>query len=95
MGTRKTNSDYDEKTKSIIQDLVEAEETALIRRQQRKAELEACECKEGMFPTGGMTSVSSRRDFMKAATCRCGGPYGFHCGSGPGPAGCGRFSSTG
>jgi len=69
MGLKKTNQDYDDDTKALIADLARAEETALARRQQeRKSELESCECKEGMFPTGGMGSVSTRRDFIKTAT---------------------------
>ncbi len=41
---------YDEKTRRMIQGMIEAEQQALAAR---KAELEDCECKEGMFPNPG------------------------------------------
>jgi sulfane dehydrogenase subunit SoxC len=39
---------YDEKTRRMIQGMIDAEERALAAR---KAELEDCDCKEGMFPS--------------------------------------------
>ena len=49
---------YDEKTRRMIQGMIQAEQRALAAR---KAELEDCDCKEGMFPNPG------RRGFLTGA----------------------------
>ncbi len=51
---------YDDATRPLIAGMVEAERRAL---SARKREAEACECKEGMFPTAG----ASRRGVLFAA----------------------------
>lgn len=58
--------EYDEKTRKLIQGMKDAEAKALA---QRKAELEQCECKDGMFPSGGVTT---RRDFIAGAAAIAG-----------------------
>ena len=60
--------EYDERTRAMIDAMVEAEERALAAR---KAELEDCECKEGMFPTGGRPAT--RRSFLAASAAVAGG----------------------
>ena len=58
--------EYDEKTRELIQGMKDAEAKALA---QRKAEFEQCECKEGMFPSAGVTT---RRDFIAGAAAIAG-----------------------
>lgn len=60
--------EYDERTRTMVDAMVEAEERALAAR---KAALEDCECKEGMFPSGG--PPSSRRSFLTATAAMAGG----------------------
>lgn len=60
--------EYDEKTRKLIEEMQRAEERAIARR---KAEMEDCDCKEGMFPTGG--APSSRRRFLAGAAAVAGG----------------------
>ena len=60
--------EYDERTRAMVDAMVEAEERALAAR---KAELEDCECKEGMFPTGGRPAT--RRSFLAASAAMAGG----------------------
>ncbi len=57
---------YDEPARAMARGLVEEEARLLARR---KAELEQCECKEGMFPSGGETS---RRGFLANAAAVAG-----------------------
>jgi sulfane dehydrogenase subunit SoxC len=47
MGEPNNFADYDEKTRAQIEAMVEAERRALAKR---RGELEACDCKAGMFP---------------------------------------------
>jgi sulfane dehydrogenase subunit SoxC len=56
--------EYDEKTRRQIQGMIEAENRALAAR---KAELENCECKEGMFPN------PDRRRFLVGAAAAVAG----------------------
>lgn len=63
MSSRSGFPEYDEKTREIVEGMVRAEERELARR---KADLEQCECKEGMFPTGG------RRGFLAGAAAVAG-----------------------
>ena len=65
MNKKAKNADYDQSTRELIEEMVIAEDAAIAKR---KSELEACECKDGMFPTGGMDSVASRRQFLASAT---------------------------
>jgi len=58
----------DEKTQETIRQMVRAEARAIA---QRKAALEECECKEGMFPRVGQPN--SRRKFLTGAAAMAGG----------------------
>ena len=60
--------EYDERTQAMVDAMVEAEERTLAAR---KAELEDCDCKEGMFPTAGRPA--SRRSFLAATAAMAGG----------------------
>ena len=60
--------EYDERTQAMVDAMVEAEERALAAR---KADLEDCDCKEGMFPTAGRPA--SRRSFLAATAAMAGG----------------------
>ena len=68
MSVRPDFPDYDEKTREMIAGMVKAEERALTKK---KAELEECECKEGMFPSGGQPTT--RRSFIASAAALAGG----------------------
>jgi sulfane dehydrogenase subunit SoxC len=68
MNTDSGFPEHDEKTRKIIEEMQRAEERALARR---KTELENCDCKEGMFPTGGRPT--SRRRFLAGAATVAGG----------------------
>ena len=54
--------EYDERTRAMVDAMVAAEQRALAAR---KAQLEDCACKEGMFPTGGRSAT--RRAFLAVA----------------------------
>ena len=60
--------EYNERTQAMADAMVEAEERTLAAR---KAELEDCDCKEGMFPTAGRPA--SRRSFLAATAAMAGG----------------------
>ena len=60
--------EYDERTRAMVDAMVEAEEQALAAR---KAALEDCECREGMFPSGGRPAT--RRSFLAATAAMAGG----------------------
>ncbi len=60
-------SGYDERTRATIEAMIEAEQRAL---QRSKHKPEECECKDGMFPSAG---VSSRRGFIARAAAAAGG----------------------
>ena len=47
-------ADYDEKTRTQIEGMIEAERRALARR---RGQLEDCDCKAGMFPNPGRRGV--------------------------------------
>jgi len=67
MGNSSSNSNYDEKTRALIQGMVDAEENAIASRKKQSApEQEECECKDGMFPNGKMPALTSRRQFLAA-----------------------------
>ena len=67
MGSNSSNSNYDEKTRTLIQGMVEAEEKAIASRKKQSApEQEECECKDGMFPNGKLPPLASRRQFLAA-----------------------------
>jgi sulfane dehydrogenase subunit SoxC len=63
MSSRLEFPDVDEKTQRTIKGMIEAEERALAAK---KAELEDCECKEGMFPN------PARRRFLAGAAAVAG-----------------------
>ena len=54
--------EYDERTRAMVNAMVEAEDRALAAR---KPESEECECQEGMFPTAGRPPT--RRSFLTAS----------------------------
>ena len=54
--------EYDERTRAMVDAMVEAEDRALAAR---KPEFEECECQEGMFPTAGRPPT--RRSFLTAS----------------------------
>jgi len=54
--------EYDERTRAMVNAMVEAEDRALAAR---KPEFEECECQEGMFPTAGRSPT--RRSFLTAS----------------------------
>ena len=60
--------EYDERTQAMVDAMVESEERTLAAR---KAELEDCDCKDGMFPTAGRPA--SRRSFLAATAAMAGG----------------------
>lgn len=68
MATSPRISEYDDKARAMAEGLIEAEQRILA---ERKAKLENCECKEGMFPSAGQPS--SRRSFLASATAVAGG----------------------
>ena len=68
MSTDSGFPEYDEKTRKLIEEMQRAEARAIARR---KAELEDCDCKEGMFPTGG--APTTRRRFLAGAAAVAGG----------------------
>lgn len=59
--------EYDEKTRSLIQGMVEAEEHAIAIRKKQAAPEEECECRDGMFPNGKTPPKASRRQFLASA----------------------------
>ena len=54
--------EYDERTRAMVNAMVEAEDRALAAREP---EFEECECQEGMFPTAGRPPT--RRSFLTAS----------------------------
>jgi len=56
--------DYDEKTRSLIEGMVEAEKNAIASRKKQAAPEEECECRDGMFPNGKPPPKASRRQFL-------------------------------
>ncbi|MEH6456999.1 MAG: sulfite dehydrogenase [Cocleimonas sp.] len=68
MSVTNSNADYDSETRQLIQDLVDAEDRALTeRRKKEEADLEECECRDGMFPNGKTSVIANRRQFLAAA----------------------------
>ncbi len=63
--------DYDEHAKAMAEGMVEAEQRALAAR---KADLEDCKCKEGMFPNAG--GPTSRRAFLGKTAAVAGASVG-------------------
>ena len=61
---------YDEKAQRMADAMIAAEAQHIAHR---KAELEDCDCKEGMFPTAGVTD---RRKFLFAAGSSLAGVAG-------------------
>lgn len=68
---------YDEETTRVVEALIDAERKALMARRQ---ELEACECREGMFPN------PSRRSMLFAAGSSAGVAMAAALGLKPGQA---------
>ncbi len=66
MDGNSSNNDYDEKTRTLIQGMVEAEEKAIANRKKQAAPEEECECRDGMFPNGKNPPIASRRQFLAA-----------------------------
>ncbi|MFT4608384.1 MAG: sulfane dehydrogenase subunit SoxC, partial [Chitinophagales bacterium] len=67
MDDNSSNNNYDEKTRTLIQGMVDAEEKAIASRKKQTApEQEECECKDGMFPNGKIQPMASRRQFLAA-----------------------------
>jgi len=66
MDGNSSNNDYDDKTRTLIQGMVEAEEKAIAKRKKQAAPEEECECRDGMFPNGKNPPIASRRQFLAA-----------------------------
>ncbi len=64
-----TDKEYEQKMQSTIQGMIDAEQKALRKRRRQSEEAEACECKDGMFPSSRSdeTDLTTRRKFLAGA----------------------------